>query len=194
MNLGKASLEGCVDKKIKVDMLSFFGHKTSWAKNLLIILVGFSVTGCYANVPLIRQIDVTNLSKVFGPLEVLKVEDYRNQDWCKNIAYQRGKFSENLESTTCNLFEGQPKPMDDRARQDFQVIARSVAATGVNIDFLSAQYSPAHRLIRADFQLSGFCRCSYVYSPRYHLPQDLKGEMEFTAINADWYFVWEDWN
>jgi hypothetical protein len=161
---------------------------------LPLTFVGVLLTGCGIPSPSAQQHDVANLPKVFSQLETLKVEDYRNQDWCKNVAYRRGKFSNNLESGTCNLFNGTPKPMDAQAQQDFQAIARLMATTGVNIHFLSAQYNSSNRLTEVEFHLATFCRCSYVYSPRYKLPEDMGDEMKFTAINSSWYFVWEDWN
>lgn len=142
-----------------------------------------------------HQHDVANLPKVFSTLQNLKVKAYRNQDWCKNIAYKRGNFSNNSKSLTCNLFAGMPIAMDDRAQQDFQTISSVMATTGVGIHFLSAQYDRSDRLIRAEFNLSTACRCSYIYQPRFNrLPENMTGEIEYTAINSDWYFVWEDGN
>jgi hypothetical protein len=140
-----------------------------------------------------HQRDVANLPKVFSTLQSLKVKAYRNQDWCKNVAYQRGNFSNNLKASTCNLFDGIPIGMDDKSRQDFQTISSAMATTGVNIHFLSAKYDRSDRLIGAEFNLSTPCRCSYVYQPKFdRLPESMKGEMEYTAINSDWYFVWQD--
>jgi hypothetical protein len=142
-----------------------------------------------------HQRDVKNLPKVFSTLQTLKVKAYRNQDWCKNIAYQRGLFSSNIETSACNLFDGKSIAMDDRAKQDFQTISNAMATTGVNIHFLSAKYDRSNRLIGATFNLSTPCRCSYIYEPGYtQLPENFKGELEYTAINSDWYFLWEDWN
>jgi hypothetical protein len=157
---------------------------------LNILLVSCGVPGASQH-----QRDVANLPKVFSALQTLKVKDYRNQDWCKNIAYKRGNFSNNLTATTCNLFDGKPVAMDDPAKQDFQTIADAMATTGVGIHYLSANYDAAGRLVGANFNLSTMCRCSYVYHPNYdRLPENMQGEMEHTAINSDWYFTWEDWN
>ena len=79
--------------------------------------------------PAQRQRDVANLPKVFSTLQTLKVKNYRNENSCKNIAYQRGLFSSNLEST-CNLFHGVPIAMDDRAKQDFQTISSTGGNNG----------------------------------------------------------------
>jgi hypothetical protein len=134
---------------------------------------------------------VANLPKVLNTLEKLKVRAYRNQDWCKNIAYQRGGFSDNLEATTCNLFNEKPQLMDKRAQQDFQTVARAMAETGVEINFLFGKYDASNHLIGAEFDLSTLCRCSYIYEPRYQaFPKNSKGK--YTAINSDWFFVDEN--
>jgi hypothetical protein len=157
---------------------------------LNILLFGCGVPGTGEH-----QRDIAKLPQVFSALQALKVKNYRNQDWCKNIAYKRGNFSGNLTSTTCNLFDGKPISMDERAKQDFQTISNAMATTGVGIHYLSASYDSTDRLVGATFNLSTICRCSYVYRPRYgRLPKNMQGEMEYTAINPDWYFVWEDWN
>jgi hypothetical protein len=141
-----------------------------------------------------KRRDVANLPAIFQQLEKLEITAYRNQDWCKNIAYQRGKFSNNLQSTTCNLFKGQPQTMDPRAEQDFQEIALRLTAIGASIRYLSAKYDGSNHLMEAEFHLDTLCRCSYIYQPGYTLPPNMSSEMEYTAIDPNWYFVWEDWN
>jgi hypothetical protein len=124
------------------------------------------------------------------------VEAFRNQDWCKNIVYKRGKFSKNSEST-CNLFDGTPSPFDAEAQKDFDSVAKAVSGTGVGLYFISdLRYSPDGKLIGAQFHLAGHPnRYSYVYSPGYgSLPADEPKEREHTRINSDWYYIWEDWN
>jgi hypothetical protein len=145
-----------------------------------------------------KKKDVEVLPQTFSTLEALRVEVYRNQDWCKNIVYQRGKFSNHLEeSSTCNLFQGTPLPFDAQAQNDFDRVAQAVAATGVHLSLIDdLAYSPAGTLVRANFHLvASFARFSYVYSPGYGtLPPDDPREREHTRINDDWYFVWVDWN
>jgi hypothetical protein len=170
-------------------------NQTTFCQKLLFLILGLALVSCGVPKASDHKRDVANLPKVFPILRTLKVKDYRNQDWCKNVAYQRGKFSSNLESTTCNLFDGTPKPMDQQTLRDFQAIANSMATTSVSIHFLSAQYNSSNQLVKAEFHLATTCRCSYVYIPQYkQLPENMTGEIEYTAINSDWYFVWEDWN
>lgn len=164
-------------------------------RHLQFVILTILLVGCGVPDPNRHQRDVASLPQVFSALQALKVKNYRNQDWCKNIEYHRGAFSGNLKSTTCNLLDGKPVAMDDRAEQDFQAIATAMATTGVGIHYLSANYDSADRLVGATFNLSTICRCSYVYRPRYkRIPENMQGEIEYTAINPDWYFVWEDWN
>jgi hypothetical protein len=161
---------------------------------LQLVLLNFLLISCGRPGAADHQRDVANLPKIFSVLKTLKVKAYRNQDWCQNISYKGGNFSSNLEASTCNLFEDKPVSMNDRAKQDFQAVSNAMATTGVSIHYLSAKYDSSDRLIEAEFNLSTICRCSYVYQPQYTLPNNMGGEMEFTAINPDWYFVWEDWN
>jgi hypothetical protein len=156
-----------------------------------LVLLNILLVSCSIPNAVQHQRDVANLPKVFSTLQNLQVKAYRNQDWCKNIAYKRGGFSSNLKASTCNLFDERPIAMDDRAQQDFQTIASSMATTGVNIHFLSAQYDRSDRLIEARFSLSR-CYCSYVYYPRYPPLHNIEGKMESTAINSDWFFVREN--
>ena len=143
-----------------------------------------------------RETDVANLPKCFPVLARLSVRAYRNQDWCKNIWYQRGKFSQQTDSAdSCNLFEGTPQPFDAQALQDFDSIARALTATGVRLYCLSdLRYGPDGTLAQAKFHLAGG-RYTYVYSPGYKaLPEDIPEERKHARINADWFYVWEDWN
>lgn len=142
--------------------------------------------------PAQRQRDVANLPKVFSTLQTLKVEAYRNEDSCKNVAYQRGLFSSTLESSYCNPSDRVTIAMDDRAKQDFQTISSSMATTGVNIKSLSATYDRSGRLIDARFRLSTCYYCMYTYYPRYSRLENIEGKLKFTAINSDWFFEEDD--
>jgi hypothetical protein len=138
---------------------------------------------------------VQQFERVLPRLEAEQLEAYRNQSWCKNIAYTRGNFSETSHPTTCNLFEGTPEPFDDRATRDFQTLHRLFLLTGVRILFVKVYYeNDAVRL--AEFNLACFLcsRTRYVYEPNYVLQEDMDGEMWFDAINETWYEVNEDWN
>jgi hypothetical protein len=154
------------------------------------------MVGCRAKPSVEQQQQQSDrLFQALPVLRQLQVTDYRHQDWCKNLVYQRGKFSSNPQSTTCNyLFQGTPKAFDSQAEQDFQTVATAIANTGVNILWVDTKYNPAGNVKQAEFRITD-SPYSYVYSPNYSkLPEDLPNERLHTAINKDWYFVTEDWN
>jgi hypothetical protein len=164
---------------------------------LLVIVLAACIGTSPAQQKAQQQRDVMNLSKSFAILEQLQVWDYRNQDWCKNIFYRRGKFSDNIEQATCNLFEGKSQPFDAQAQRNFRSVDRAIASTGVKLLFISGiKYAPNGKLIGGEFHLdSGLIRNHYVYSPGYKkLPDDVPNESWHTAIDRDWYYVKEDWN
>ena len=137
------------------------------------------------------------LRRVFPILEELRVTDYRNQDWCKNLAYARGWFSSNLESSTCNLFNEVPIGFDSEAQADFRRVARALRDSGVSVDTVGpVQYDSAGRVARAHFFFAegGYESESYVFDPSAPLPEDSPGEATFTRIDQDWYLAVEDWN
>mgnify|MGYP003543114992 FL=1 len=138
---------------------------------------------------------VQQLERVLPRLEGMGLEAYRNQSWCKNIAYDYGKISETSHPTTCNLFEGTAQPFDDRATGDFQTLRRIFLFTSVRIRFVNVYYE--NETIRlAEFHLECFwcSRTRYVYEPYYVLQEDMGFEMWFDAINESWYEGNEDWN
>jgi hypothetical protein len=138
---------------------------------------------------------VGQLGRLLPGLEQSQLEAYRNQSWCKNIAYSYGAFSETSYPTTCNLFDGTAQPFDEQARRDFQILYRTFSFTGVRIRFVNVYYENENVRL-AEFHLECFwcSRTRYVYEPNYVLQQDMEGEMWFDAINKTWYEVNEDWN
>jgi putative NIF3 family GTP cyclohydrolase 1 type 2 len=156
------------------------------------LLLIFLATGCATSTSQAQQQQETDsLVKTFKTLETLQVQEYRNQDWCKNIAYHHGKFS-NTKISTCNLFKGNPKAFDEQASQDFQAVAEAVSRTHVSLYLISdMKYDQQGHLRQAEFHLID-CSCYYVYSPRYKLPPDIPAERLHTIINQDWYFVQQD--
>jgi hypothetical protein len=143
-----------------------------------------------------RKADVANLPKCFSVLESLDVLAYRNQDWCKNIWYRRGKFSHQTDpADTCNLFPGTPQPFDAPALTDFESVTAAVATTGVRLYYISdLAYDARGKLNHAEFHLAAG-QYTYVYSPGYRkLPEDMPRERKHSRIDQDWYYIWEDWN
>lgn len=152
----------------------------------------FGLTACGQSSPQQRQRDTSNLSRSLAVLEQFQVSAYRNQDWCKNIAYEQGKFSDNLDST-CNLFTGQSQAFTSQAKTDFAQVEKTLKQSKVRLHYLSVDYVPNGKIRRAEFALSSGGN-SYVYEPGYKLPKDVPNELEYSAINQDWYYFWQDWN
>ena len=144
-----------------------------------------------------RLRDVHNLAHTLSLIEQSDMQAFRNQGWCKNIAYSRGRFSSNTQSATCNLFAGTPQPFDAQARADFDAIAHRLAATGVRVTWLISTFDASGRLQSVEFEIDCILcqRMAYVYAPGYGtLPDTIPEEVWFTAINDDWYLREEDWN
>lgn len=162
---------------------------------VLFILSGL-VTWWWSGKPwfITKTFAVEQLATVLPKLEQLRLEAYRNQDWCKNIAYDYGTFSETSHPSTCNLFDGTP-PFDDRATRDFQTLNQTFLFTGVRVRFVNLYYE-GETVRLAEFHLECFwcSRTRYVYEPNYVLQEDFGSEMWFDAISETWYEVNEDWN
>jgi hypothetical protein len=161
-------------------------------------VVAIALTSC-SQQPSNRQmqLETRHLTHAFAALENHQVAAYRNQDWCKNIVYKRGKFSDQPHQSTCNLFLEAPQIFDAQAIKDFDEVATAIAHTEVDLHYITRlDYDAEGTLTQAQFHLATtFGRYSYVYAPNYQtLPPNIANEIEHTAINEDWYAVWEDWN
>ncbi|MEW6734273.1 MAG: hypothetical protein AB1489_23305 [Acidobacteriota bacterium] len=166
---------------------------------LLLLLIVIVMTGMVSCRSLFenRDRDVRNLEKIFATIKQYQAQAYRNQDWCKNLYYLRGKFSNNNEASTCNLFPGPAQAFDNQATSDFASLAKQLASTGVQILFFEVKFDDQGEIKNAQFQLDcSFCsRPRYVYEPHYgNLPEDMRNEIWHTKINENWYLVEEDWN
>jgi hypothetical protein len=135
------------------------------------------------------------LENLLPKLEQTHLTAYRNQSWCKNIAYNHGNFSETQSPSTCNLFEGEAEPFDETAQDTFNNLQQRLLLTGVNINFLNVYFEDG-KIRMADFNLSCWLcsRTRYVYKPGYVLQEDFENEMWFDAVSENWYVVNEDWN
>jgi hypothetical protein len=156
-----------------------------------------ALTGCNSISAQQMQADTAQLSAALPQLEQHQVQAYRHQDWCQNFVYQRGAFSNNIETSTCNLFQAHPQPFDNQAQADFETVTQVLTQTGVRLLYITdLEYDAAGRLQGATFHLQKRpIRSAYVYAPGYvALPADVPHEQEHIAINADWYYHWEDWN
>lgn len=144
-----------------------------------------------------RNQQVQNLETAFAMIEQYHVTDYRNQDWCRNIAYAGGQFSDTTHPPTCNLFEGPAPSFTPAATAVFNSITQVLRQSGVRIMFFDADFNAAGRIRSARFDIDCFLcgRLGYQYQPNYGVvPEDIPDEMWFTPINHNWYKVKEDWN
>lgn len=143
------------------------------------------------------QTDIHTLAPLLPILEQYRVENFRDQEWCKNIVYQRGAFSSNLESSTCNLFNQPATPFDHQAQEDFALIEASLAQIGLSIYIISAQYNQQGQLIEASFEK--YCRVclstihprsTYIYHPNHNVPEEnIPNQIRTLPINQDWYLL-----
>lgn len=142
--------------------------------------------------------EVQRLEQAFPVFEELRLRGVRDQDWCKFLDYPNGAFTNDSEASTCNLFDGHPKPFDDAARADFARVADALRKTGVRTYLVWwIEYDDAGRMQSAEFDLAagGSGRWSYIYDRGNTEPkEDIEGESVYTRINDDWWFWWEDWN
>jgi hypothetical protein len=136
----------------------------------------------------------SSLSACFPLIEKLLVTNYRNQDWCKNIAYSAGRFS-NSTTGTCDDFTGPASPFTVASQKDFDFVAAAIAKTGVPVNSFTVDFS--NGIIKtATFDVAkSVTRFYYVYSPNYGAPPpDKPREQWHTPIDKNWYLAKEDWN
>jgi hypothetical protein len=140
--------------------------------------------------------DVASLRQVLPALAELRLADYRNQDWCRSIAYSGGRFS-NTQESTCNLFDGATAEFTIQADADFARVADALDRSGVWVYWVSIQYDEHGRIVYAEFDLVPppwiFVYWSYVFDPGAPLPEDTANDQWFTRIDSDWYFRLMDW-
>ena len=140
--------------------------------------------------------DIAALEEIFPLLEADKVAAFRYQDWCKVLSYTRGSFANTTQSTCTYLAPTTPKAFDTTAENDLRHIWENVKSTGSGVYVISdIRFDASGKLVYAEFDCSrDFVRQRYVFDPGYTLPADWPNERWHTRINADWYYIHEDWN
>jgi rubredoxin len=141
--------------------------------------------------------DVSRLEKTFPVVQSLRVATFRDQDWCRNLDYSKGKYSNVLEEfNTCNLFPGKAQAFDDQASEDFSRVRQALSSSGVPIRSINANYRETGELQSAEFHIDClWCRRWYIYNPAYGvLPKPPSADTKYTRINDNWYLADEDWN
>jgi hypothetical protein len=136
------------------------------------------------------------LVQVLPTLEEFRVTQFRNDDWCQNLFYARGKFSSVPNNDICNLSQDETRPLTSQSEQDFRAVERVLIDSGLKVRLVVVGFDARGQVRYAEFHLDCyFCRTRYVYDPGYdRLPEDIPGELQHEAINSDWYLVRDDWN
>jgi hypothetical protein len=86
---------------------------------------------------------------------------------------------------------------ESEAEAAFRQVREALDATGVNIGAVNySEFNADGSLAYASFGIHAgdFDRFAYIYDPGGALPESFPHEFEYTRINPDWYFEWEDWN
>lgn len=166
---------------------------------IVALLLGVSTAACF-HLPEPNAVEMARaadeLERVLPLLDELGVQEYRNQDWCRTLDYRGGAFSTNLESSTCNLFEETPVEFTEQGDRDFNAVRAALAGTGVRIRMVSRLPAIDEWKARTEFNAIGgdFDSWYYVYESGYVPHETIEGEWVPTWIDADWFFVWMDWN
>ena len=128
-------------------------------------------------------------------MDHLVLTQFADRSWCRGIVFQRGAFSTVNDDSSC-IYQVVPRAFDDEATSAFADVRRALDATGVSVSDVSVQRDMAGSAVRVEFSLraGAFDRFSYVFEPGAPLPEEMPGEVDYTRLDADWYFEWEDWN
>lgn len=104
---------------------------------------------------------VSQIEGIFPIIEQYQVQVYRNQDWCKDIYYSKGNYSNNTAST-CILFQGSVQDFDGRALKDFIFLSRKVESLKLDIAYFEARLENS-KICYAEFHLD----CAMCARARY---------------------------
>ncbi len=121
---------------------------------------------------------------------------FRDQDWSQVLVDREGAFA-NTDRSTCAITVDSKnvKPLEGEALSRWQRFRVNASRLPYAAMWLDLRYDAANgALLEAEIQLSTLGRESLIYSMGYTLPGNEPNEMVHTAIDADWYHRWEDWN
>ena len=150
------------------------------------------VAGCASQQPSPQQMaaEVARLDALVPVLENLRVTDFENSVFCRNLAYARGAFG-NLAEDGCER-EGTGQ-FDEAALADHARVAQAIAATGVTTDRMQdVTYDAEGSLETARIRLveaSVAENWEYLYDPTGVAPKQNSDSQTFTRIASDWWFV-----
>jgi hypothetical protein len=116
--------------------------------------------------PLAHGEYVRRLETTFPVLSSLHVTEFRDQDWCVNLAYSRGSYSKTNSHSTCDLFPAAPFEFDEVATNDLKELRDAFHTAGVEPIFGEIDWSSDGRIKSAYFEI-GCAGCSiarYIYN------------------------------
>jgi hypothetical protein len=112
----------------------FRTHALAVAGGLALVVA----TACVSVGP--AKVEPSDLELSFPVLARLGVTAYRDQDWCKVLAYARGSFSETTEHSTCDLFQGRPSKFDSQAQADLEQVRAALIERGIVPSYVTVEY------------------------------------------------------
>ena len=138
--------------------------------------------------------DAAALQGVVPVMEALRITDFEESPWCRNLGYERGAFGD-LTQDGCER-DG-TVAFDAAALDDHRRVSDAIAASGVPIDrILAATYDADGRLETAWFHHAGDelpDRWEYLYDPTGVVPKAAEvGRRELTRAGDAWWFVWSE--
>lgn len=159
---------------------------------LLVIALLMGALGCGA---LNHAGEVKRLRSLFPVLEKHQITGFNNQDWCRAIEFSGGAFATTTRPTGIYMLNSPPASFTPAAEAVFAEVVLAIQRSGSACSGLKFLRYEKGRLVAGVFNCSAdFSRHHYYYAPGYTLPADLPRELEYQAIDPDWYYEWEDWN
>jgi hypothetical protein len=125
-----------------------------------------------------------------------RVEGYTYSDNCIAIGYAEGVFASRPDATICRvLFRSRPERLTTGALKDVQHVHAAVTNASSKVGTVRDVQYVGGVITRAVFDYShGWTRLYLVYEPNYDLPTSVPGEIDYTAIDGNWFAIREDFN
>lgn len=169
-----------------------------------IVVVALAAAGCMNQEepgPTQKARIAESLAAGLPLLDELGVEAYRDWGWSRSLSYSGGCFATRAEDSLCRSFngvmsEGRVVDFTFKASRAFSRIQQAFQASGVPVRYVYVDgWSGATEgSVTFYIEAGSFDRWSYVYDPGYGSLEDYPVEGGTVPINADWFFVWDDWN
>jgi hypothetical protein len=153
------------------------------------------IPGFYTHHDVVRK-----LAQTLTVLKDYHVTQYRNQDWCHVLIYQKGTYWTSSVPLTRNCayvggYEDQipQSPFSQTASDDFTTLNNLYFWTGIRVRSVYVEYDSSGEILSAQFNIQGLIifNTSYMYSPKT-IPSDIAGEVENDFIEPGWYYQVED--